>query len=172
MITNFKIFEGMFFSKTLKDALYNFLSKINNIKVELDSGTPFDDTHNKICVNYGNYNKSLDSSNYSDYYYTKRNMPPERFVPFSDVISFKKNKDKISIHFHISSESNGNLEKIFEFILDKIRDKKIMYNTIHMSPNYIILSFDLKNYNSIVNLINNLSSEELEISLYSKKYNL
>ena len=97
MITDFKIFEGVFFSETLKNAIYNFLSKINNIRVEFDSGQPFENTANKICVNYGNYNKSLDLSDKPDYaknYYAKRNMPPERFVPYSDVISFKKNKNE------------------------------------------------------------------------------
>ena len=48
MITNFKIYESVFFSETLKMSIYNFLSKNNNIRVELDSGTPFDHTQTKI----------------------------------------------------------------------------------------------------------------------------
>jgi hypothetical protein len=173
MITNFKIYEGVFFSENLKVSIYEFLKKSQNFRTELD--------YNEILINYGHSSKELFGLmkrrlTTSHTFTKKRPMPISMQRPYSDSINFKKEKNIFRVYSTTYLLSVGYTDKIFDFIVNKIQengiDIQIYKEEFRHYCSVYYFECDVKNYDEIVNVCDKLSIDDLELYLDSNKYNL
>jgi hypothetical protein len=149
MITQFKIYEK-FSSKLLVTSIYNFLYKIFS-----DSEYTLKKNHNDVDILD---EKDLDKIlTQGGVYYTGRfNVFKEG--PYMQIVSYKE----ITI-------------EILEFISNQLKkyniNSRYKFNDSPYSKNFF-LQFNIKDYDNVISIIDNCSTDELEAYISSKKYNL
>jgi len=162
-----KTFESFYWKADGKE-LYNTLFK-NLSKYWVVDNTPADKVGGGIRPSH-----------------TTININQHKFIDISysdDYITLSKNKDDLKIkftYFDKDESTRSYIEEYFSLLKNKMQkenlisnyfnDNKTWNNQVYKKEENI--EFDIKNIDKVINIIDNLTIEEYELNISTKKYNL